>query len=126
MIGPRTSWHRLDNQQRSAAVGAVLLIASTVGPFSFVEAAILVVAAGVLALVGARSARYGFHLPLGDGTAICAAGAWCALLTLSRMFARPLGQTLLALACAALVIVAGASERRRRPPDDLPRADRNG
>ena len=38
------------------------------GEFSFVEAAVLLVAAGVLYLVWARSQRKGFHLPGGDGT----------------------------------------------------------
>ena len=51
---------------------------------------------------------------------IAAAGVWVGLLIVVRLFDRPLGQNLLALACAALLAVAGASERAKRPPDDLP------
>ena len=49
---------------------------SAFGVFSFVEAAVLLVAAGVLYLVWARSQRKAFHLPGGDGTVIMAAGGW--------------------------------------------------
>jgi hypothetical protein len=48
---------------------------SAFGVFSFVEAAVLLVAAGVLALLFARGERRAFHLPGGDGTVILAAGA---------------------------------------------------
>ena len=41
-------------EQRMAAVGAVLLAVSTIGPFSFVEVAELAIAVGVLALLRAR------------------------------------------------------------------------
>jgi hypothetical protein len=53
--------------------------------FSFVEASILLVAAGVLALLFARGERRAFHLPGGDGTVISAAGAWVALLVFYRL-----------------------------------------
>jgi hypothetical protein len=59
------------------------------GVFSFVEAAVLLVAFGVLALLYARGERRAFHLPGGDGTVILAAGAWAALLLLWRVFDRP-------------------------------------
>jgi len=62
---------------------------SAFGVFSFVEAAVLLVAAGVLALLFARGERKGFHLPGGDGTVILAAGAWAAVLLLWRVFDRP-------------------------------------
>jgi hypothetical protein len=107
-------------EQRMAAVGAVLLAISTFGPFSFVELAEIAVALGVLALLRARALGKQFHLPFGDGTVIAAAGIWAALLIVVRLFARPLGQNLLALVCAALLFLAGARERARRPPDDLP------
>jgi hypothetical protein len=45
---------------------------------------------------------------------------WVGLLILVRLFDRPLGQNLLALACAALVTIAGLRERAKRPMDDLP------
>jgi hypothetical protein len=113
-------WRRVSFEQKVAAVGAVLLIVSTLGPFSFVEAAEILVGLAVLALVGARGEGREFHLPFGDGTAVMAAGIWAAVLIVVRLFERPLGQNLLALACAAILGVAGAAERAKRPPDDLP------
>jgi hypothetical protein len=110
----------LNPEQRVAAVAALLLIVSTFGPFSFVEAAEVLVALGVLALLRARALGKRFHLPLGDGTAIAAAGVWAGLLIVARLFDRPLGQNLLALACAAILALAGARERAKRPADDLP------
>jgi hypothetical protein len=107
-------------EQRMAAVGAVLLAISTFGPFSFVEVAEIAVALGVLALLRARALGKQFHLPFGDGTVIAAAGAWAALLIVVRLFDRPLGQNLLALVCAAMLVFAGALERAKRPADDLP------
>jgi hypothetical protein len=110
----------LNAEQRVAAVGALLLGVSTFGPFSFVEAAELLIVLGVLALLRARALGKRFHLPFGDGTAIAAAGFWAGLLIVVRLFDRPLGQNLLALACAAILVLAGARERAKRPPDDLP------
>jgi hypothetical protein len=110
----------LGPEQKAAAVGAVLLAVSTFGPFSFVEAAQILVALGVLALLRARALGKRFHLPFGDGTVIAAAGIWAGALIVVRLFDRPLGQNLLALACAAILIVAGARERAKRPADDIP------
>jgi hypothetical protein len=53
--------------------------------FSFVEAAILLVAVGVLALLFARGERKAFHLPGGDGLVVTVAGAWVALLVFYRL-----------------------------------------
>ncbi len=103
-----------------AAVGAVLLIVSTFGPFSLVEAAIILTGGGVLALLKQRADRKQFHLPFGDGTVIMVAGLWAAFLIVVRLFDRPLGQSVLALGCAAILAAAGARERAKRPPDDLP------
>jgi hypothetical protein len=114
----------LNAEQRTAAVGAVLLAVSTFGPFSFVEAAELLIAFGVLALLRARALGKRFHLPFGDGPVIAGAGAWAAALIVVRLFDRPLGQNLLALACAAILILAGLRERAKRPPDDLPEEHR--
>ncbi|HEU0024341.1 MAG TPA: hypothetical protein VFQ12_06910 [Thermoleophilaceae bacterium] len=110
----------LNPEQRIAAVGAVLLLVSTFGPFSFVEAAEVLIALAVLALLRARAKGKRFHLPLGDGTVIAAAGLWAALLIVARLFDRPLGQNLLALACTAILAFAGLRERAKRPADDLP------
>ncbi len=114
------AWRRLNPEQRVAAVAALLLVASTFGPFSFVEAAIVLTAAGVLTLLKKRADGRPFHLPFGDGTVIFAAGLWSALLIVVRLFDRELGQSVLALACAAILAAAGARERAKRPADDLP------
>ena len=114
------TWRVLNFEQRVAAVGAVLLAISTFGPFSFVEAAELLVAGGLLALLHARAQGKRFHLPFGDGTVILAAGIWAALLITARLLGRPLGQNLLALVCAGILVVAGAAERAKHPADDIP------
>jgi hypothetical protein len=114
------TWRLLNFEQRVAAVGALLLIVSTFGPFSFVEAAIVLVAAGVLLLLRRRAQGRDFHIPFGDGMMIAAAGAWAGLLIVVRLFDRPLGQNLLALVCAAILVLAGLRERAKHPLDDLP------
>ena len=48
--------------------------------FSFVEAAVLLVALAVLYLLFARGERRSFQLPGGDGSVVFAAGIWVALL----------------------------------------------
>ena len=87
-------------EQRMAAIAAVVLVLSMAlpwyqksyvpegksafvsdslsafGVFTFVEAAILLVAAGVLFLIWARMEGKGFHLPGGDGLVISLAGGW--------------------------------------------------
>ena len=115
------TWRRLNVEQRVAAIGALLLIVSTLGPFSFVEAAIVLIGAGVLFLLRKRAEGKVFHVPFGDGAVIAAAGAWAGLLIAVRLLDRPLGQNLLALVCAAILVAAGIRERAKRPPDDLPR-----
>ncbi len=115
-----SSWRRLNAEQRAAAAGAVVLIVSSIGPFSFVEAAIVLVGLGVLYLLKKRADGEPFHLPFGDGTIVAAAGLWAGFLILVRIFDRPLGQGLLALVGAAIVALAGLRERAKRPPDDLP------
>jgi hypothetical protein len=62
---------------------------SAFGVFSFVEAAVLLVAAAVIYLVWARSQAKGFHLPGGDGTAITMAGGWAIALLVWRLFDKP-------------------------------------
>ena len=113
-------WRRLGFEQKVAAVASVLLIVSTFGPFSLVEAGVILTALGVLALLRARAEGRRFHLPFGDGTVIMAAAGWAALLIVTRLFDRPLGQNVLALACAALLAAAGLRERAIRPRDDVP------
>jgi hypothetical protein len=119
-IGVVDTWRRLNFEQRVAGIGALLLVVSTFGPFSFVEAAIVVTGVAVLVLLRKRAEGREFHIPFGDGSVIAAAGAWSALLIAIRLFDRPLGQNLLALVCAGVLMIAGVAERRKRPPDDLP------
>jgi hypothetical protein len=108
---------------------------SAFGVFSFVEAAILLVAAGVLYLVWARSQQKAFHLPGGDGTVIMAAGAWALLLLVWRLFDKPdvsdPGATVgiqwgifAALLAAGALTAAGARVRgAHRPEPPNPMAD---
>jgi hypothetical protein len=100
-------------EQRMAAIAAGVLVLSmalpwyqrTVDPgsgsgleskslsafavFTFVEAAILLVAAGVLFLIWARMEGKGFHLPGGDGFVVMLAGGWTTLLIVWRLFDKP-------------------------------------
>ena len=121
-VGPVQIWRRLGPEQRAAGIGAILLIVSTIGPFSFVEAAVVLVAAAVVLLLVRRAEEREFHLPFGDGTVVAVAGVWCALLIAVRVFDRPLGQNLLAIVCAGILVAAGVRQRARRPADDLPTA----
>lgn len=100
------------------------------GVFSFVEAAVLLVAVGVLALLFARAERRTFHLPGGDGTVVLGAGLWAALLLVWRLFDKPGIEAngvaanvgiqwgiFFALGAAGLIAYAGSRMRRgRRPP----------
>jgi hypothetical protein len=56
------------------------------GAFSFVEAAVLLVAAGVLTLLFQRAEGRAFHLPGGDGGVIAFAGFWTCVLIVWRIF----------------------------------------
>lgn len=101
--------------------------------FSFVEAAVLLVALAVLALLFARGERRAFHLPGGDGVVIAAAGGWASLLIVWRLFDKPeLGQGVsvgltwgIYVALAAAIGLAVAGNRLRaahRPEPPLPAA----
>ena len=57
--------------------------------FSFVEAAVLLVSVGVLAMLFARAEQRDFQLPGGDGTIAMLAGAWAAILIFYRLFDKP-------------------------------------
>jgi hypothetical protein len=64
---------------------------SAFGDVSFVEAAVFLVALGVIAMVLARVEGREFHLPGGDGTIVTIAGGWAGLLIFYRVFDRPAG-----------------------------------
>jgi hypothetical protein len=160
--GLAAAWGRLSREQHQAALAAVGLVvalflpwyekslfqttgrgklisaASNLSAFqviSWVEAAVMLVAAGVLFLLWARSQEKGFHLPGGDGTVIFAAGCWAALLLIWRLFDKPdvagAGATVgiqwgwfVALVMAGLLAAAGARVRAaHRPEPPLPVED---
>jgi hypothetical protein len=109
------AWRALQREQRLAALAAIALFISMLLPwysktntlvihdavgstqqslsafqaFSFVEAAVLLVSAGVLAMLFARAERRDFHLPGGDGTIVMLAGGWAALLIFYRLLDKP-------------------------------------
>jgi hypothetical protein len=98
--------------------------------FSFVEAAVLLVALAVLYLLFARGERRSFQLPGGDGTVVFAAGIWVALLLILRLFDKPGITThgiaanvgiqwgiFFALAAAGLLAVAGSRMRAGAQPE---------
>jgi hypothetical protein len=106
--------------------------------FSFVEAAVLLVALAVLYLLYARAEGRDFHLPGSDGAVVMAAGLWTALLLVFRLFDKPgisshgiaanVGVQwgiFFALAAAALMVYAGSRMRSaHRPEPPLRRAPR--
>ncbi len=103
------------------------------GAFSWVEAAVLVVAAAVLYLLWARSQRRAFHLPGGDGWAVTIAGGWVVFLLVWRLFDRPdISQgavgvqwgLFVTLGVAVMLVLAGQAMRLEgRPEPPNPAAD---
>jgi hypothetical protein len=96
--------------------------------FTWVEAAVLLVAAAVLYLVWARAQRRGFHLPGGDGLVIMLAGGWVELLLLWRWFDKPESHEraghigiqwgmFVAMVAAGFLIAAGARVRAAHRPE---------
>src|SRR5438093_2093490 len=86
----RSVLRALDPNQRLAALAALALIASLFLPWwrdpvlgisyagvrrlTFLEVALLLIAAGVLVLLLGRAERHAFHLPFADGTLVAASG----------------------------------------------------
>jgi hypothetical protein len=109
------AWRGMSRELRMAVIAAFLLFASMFLPwyeksyfvsvrgklaqasdglnafqaFSFVEAAVLLVAIAVVVLCFARGERRAFHLPGGDGVVVMAAGGWVGLLLVYRLFDKP-------------------------------------
>jgi hypothetical protein len=103
--------------------------------FSWVEAAVLLVAVSVLVLLFQRAEGRAFHLPGGDGVVITAAGCWTCVLIVWRIFDKQgvttAGQfattsgiewgIFVALAVAAWLAYAGSRIRAaHRPEPPLP------
>src|SRR3954469_15507046 len=96
--------------------------------FTFVEAAVLLVAVAVLFLVYARAQQKGFHLPGGDGLVIMLAGGWAELLLIWRLFDKPdvseraatvgiAWGMFVAMIAAGFLIAAGARVRAAHRPE---------
>ncbi len=109
------AWRALEPEQRLAAIAAIGLFVSMFLPwysktdtvvvhgaakatetslsafqaFSFVEAAVLLVSAGVLAILFGRAEQRQFQLPGGDGLIVLSAGGWTALLIFYRLLDKP-------------------------------------
>ncbi len=109
------AWRALEREQRLAALVSIGLFVSMLLPwysktdtfvehnaakstqqslsafqaFSFVEAAVLLVSAGILAMLFARAEGREFKLPGGDGTITMVAGCWAAVLIFYRLLDKP-------------------------------------
>jgi hypothetical protein len=154
------AWRELAAEQRLAAVAALALLVTMFFPWyglqslnpkshqiyshtinafgdvSFVEAAIFLVATGVLAMLFTRAEGREFHLPGGDGTIVTVAGGWATLLIFFRVFSRPAGNGypvgiewgfFLAFMAAGALGYAGLRMRataRPEPPTVRPRTAR--
>ena len=109
------------------------------GAFSFVEAAVLLVAASVVTLLFQRAEGRAFHLPGGDGGVITAAGVWTCVLIVWRIFDKQGATTngpsattsgiewgiFIALAAGAFLVYSGSRIRAaHRPEPPLPGEDR--
>jgi hypothetical protein len=125
------SFFALDGRRPVSATDSL----SALQVFTFVEAAVLLVALGVLFLVWARSERKGFHLPGGDGAVIMAAGAWAVLLLVWRLFDKPdvsdpgatvgiqWGMFVALLAAGVLFVMGGRVRAAHRPEPPNPAAE---
>jgi hypothetical protein len=153
---PAHAWGGLDRDRRLAAAAAIALFVTMFLPwyqqnavvtaaksqplvsrnlnafqvFSFVEAAVLLVAVAVLFLLYARAEGRDFRLPGGDGAVVLAAGVWTALLLVLRLFDKP-GITqhgvaanvgiqwgiFFALAAAGLLAYTGSRMRAAQRPE---------
>ncbi len=108
------------------------------GVFSFVEAAVLLVAIAVLVLLFARAEGRSFHLPGGDGTIVTIAGGWVALLLIWRLFDKPdvsgagVGNVgiqwgiFFALGAAGLLTWSGLRMRAAHRPEPVAGGDEQG
>jgi hypothetical protein len=156
MSRARSAWESLGADERLAALAAGLLFLTMLLPwyqqnavisagrtqelvsrnldafavFSFVEAAVLLVAAAVLALLFARAEHHDFALPGSDGAIVLLAGLWTILLLVLRLFDKPAltghgvaGNVgiqwgiFLALAAAGLLAYAGSRMRAAERPE---------
>jgi hypothetical protein len=147
-------WRAMTGEQRLAAVAAIALLVtmflpwyslqsvnrrtgaidtrsiSAFGDVSFIEAAVFLVAAGVLVLLFSRAEGRAFHLPGGDGTIVMIAGAWATFLIFYRVFDRPDGNGypvgiqwgffLAFIAAGGLTLAGWRIRQAHRPEPPLP------
>ncbi len=147
-------WRAMTGEQRLAALAAIALLVtmflpwyglqsvnrktgaidtrsiSAFGDVSFIEAAVFLVAAGVLVLLFARAEGRAFHLPGGDGTIVMIAGAWATFLIFYRVFDRPDGNGypvgiqwgffLAFIAAGGLTLAGWRIRQAHRPEPPLP------
>lgn len=159
--GLRAAWSTLDHRQHRVVAAAALVLLTLALPWysqetvardapgsfvrsggsisglagmSFIEASLLVVLAGVLAMLWGRGTRRQFTLPYPDGTLVCAAGAWMGLLIVYRLFARPHGEDsaqeltviglnwgiFVSLLAVGVLFAAGFDLRRHGPRNAVP------
>ncbi|HWX74321.1 MAG TPA: hypothetical protein VNZ05_03380 [Solirubrobacteraceae bacterium] len=83
-------WYsKTDTFVERGAAKATQTISNAFQAFSFVEAAVLLVSAAVLAMLFARAERRTFQLPGGDGLIVTLAGGWTAILIFYRLLDKP-------------------------------------
>lgn len=122
-------WYSLESVNRKTGVIHSSSI-SAFGNLTFVEAAVFLVAAGVLVLLFSRAEGRAFHLPGGDGTIVMIAGAWATFLIFYRVFDRPdgggypvgieWGFFLAFIASGALTFAGWRIRQAHRPEPPLP------
>ncbi len=154
------AWQAMDRERRFAALASIGLFISMFLPwyqqnavvsaprtvplqsqnldafqvFSFVEAAVLLVAVALIYMLFARAEGREFNMPGGDGTVVFAAGVWTGLLLIFRLFDKPsigghgvagnIGVQwgiFFALAAAGLIAYSGSRMRAARGGGHLPR-----
>lgn len=117
-------WYQLQSLDRKGVIHPHSI--SAFGDVSFVEAAVFLVAAGVIALLFARAERRDFHMPGSDGAVVMLAGGWATLLIFYRVFSRPDGHGypvgiqwgfFLAFVAAGLLTYAGWRMRAAVAPE---------
>jgi hypothetical protein len=153
------AWQVMERERRFAALASIALFISMFLPwyqqngfantkiesrnldafqvFSFVEAAVLLVAMALIYMLFARAEGREFNMPGGDGTVVFAAGLWTGALLVFRLFDKPgisshgvaanVGVQwgiFFALAAAGMIAYSGSRMRTARGAGHLPRHTR--
>ena len=154
------AWQSMDRDRRLATLASIALFISMFLPwyqqngvgktgiesrnldafqvFSFVEAAVLLVALALIYMLFARAEGREFNMPGGDGTVVFAAGLWTGALLIFRLFDKPgisshgvAGNVgvqwgiFFALAAAATIAYSGSRMRAASGPGHLSRHRRH-